>query len=179
VEIAADVVKHARDGNRQALEALSRWAMTIARGRLRGRGVDHRAIEDLSQECIVRLLRALKHLRHDDRLGSLFRMIIDNVVVDYYRKKNVDKKMRYIAPGELARMCARCGNRIELRDESVEILSALRTLPRPTRRLFFLLRALGSKPKEIARRLGISLSAVKRRKVKLAESLDRLLGGRK
>ena len=115
-------------------------------------------VEDLTQETLLRAFRGRDTLREAARMRAWVFGIAHRIVADYYRKSTVDTAGCGDAPDE----CVTSGENVR----EVLIASArcyLETLPRNYRDPVYLAEYEGVPHVDVARRLGLSLSAAKSR----------------
>ncbi|MEX0718529.1 MAG: RNA polymerase sigma factor SigZ [Planctomycetaceae bacterium] len=141
---------------------------------IRRRVADDHAAEDLLQETFLRIHRGIDALADADRLAAWVHRIARNVIVDHYRKTS-ESAVELSDTEPAAAEMDRVGH---LRNEAGSWLEGLiRELPEKYREAVRLAEIEGVPGREVADRLGLSLSGAKSRIQRgrrlLKEALDR------
>jgi RNA polymerase sigma-70 factor (ECF subfamily) len=147
------------------------------RGYIRTRVRDHAAAEDILQDVFVKAQTRAAQLESADRISGWLFLIARNAVIDHFRTS-----------GKKARLTEELPHDLEVQSEeeipALENPEALReafrrlvfTLPEPYREALVLTEYEGLTQKQLADRLGISLSGAKSRVQRAREKLkDALL----
>jgi RNA polymerase sigma-70 factor (ECF subfamily) len=158
------LVGAAREGSREAVEALFRrhWrrlyraAYAICQ--------DAGAAEDIAQEAFLAALRALDRFDRRRPLGPWLDRIAANRAIDHLRARAARPEVLGVEPRPAV------GGALEPHDE---LLRALRALPPDQRAAIVLRHLLGFTPREIARALGLPVGTVNSR---MRRGLDHLAG---
>lgn len=131
------------------------------------RGLNRDEAEDAAQEVFLRLSRHPDFSSLDSAEGYLFETAA-TVAVDHYRRERVRWSDRHTAYDEAthAQPDLSAHRVVEARQELALVLSVLREMPERTRHVVALARLEHMRHAEIARRLGISVSAVEKHLVK-------------
>ncbi len=115
--------------------------------------------EDILQEVFIKIHKNLNNLKDNQTLSGWVFTITRNTITDYYRKKTTKKDVEFNDYLELPEF--------QKKDELKQIkycLNCFRNyLPEKYRQVIELSEFQGIKQKDIAKRLGITLSAVKSR----------------
>jgi RNA polymerase sigma-70 factor (sigma-E family) len=137
---------------------------------------DRNAAEDLVQEAFIRLARSAGRIREPDKAAAYLRSIVLNLARDHNRRGLVSLRHRLPLTDEATTAGADEG--LDLREDQLEVLDALRTLPRQQRNCIALryLEELGVA--EIAATLGISENSVKTHLKRGMAALQVRLGAR-
>jgi RNA polymerase sigma-70 factor, ECF subfamily len=129
---------------------------------------DPQDAEDLLQEVFLRVHTRLEDLRDQERLAPWLYQIARNAVSDYYRRKRTTVELTEQFPAAVEQTAP---------DPAAEIASGLEemiaSLPDPYRETVMLSEIQGLNHKDIAARLGLSLSGVKSRVQRGRELLRR------
>jgi RNA polymerase sigma-70 factor, ECF subfamily len=128
------------------------------RGFIRARVPDNATADDLTQETLLKVYRSRASLREDERLEAWLYRIARRTLIDYYRKRRPSEEL----PASL---------KSESQDEvgairDAVLLSTIRymeQLPNAYRVPLQLSELEGMSMADIAKRLGVSLTAVKSR----------------
>ena len=141
------------------LESL--WIDTSARLRnfIRSRVEDDTAADDLLQEVFIRIHRNIAGLRDHERLESWIYQVAHNVIIDHYRSRRNHTALSDELPDH---------NEFFREPDAAEELSfsirqMVDLLPEPYREALHLTEFEGLSQREVANRLGISLSGAKSR----------------
>ncbi|MDR3511361.1 MAG: sigma-70 family RNA polymerase sigma factor [Caulobacteraceae bacterium] len=159
----------------KTIDALSRRSRTALRRYFERRGLVGADAEDAIQDVFVRLSLRAGIVEATNIDGYLFETAA-SVTIDHFRRRNArflqlhDEFQDDVhAPRE-----ERSAEQVMLAREMLETIAlALRELPERTRAIFLLSRLEGLKRAEIAKRLGLSVSAVEKHLVKAAVHLTR------
>ena len=139
-------------------------------GYIRKRIADPDLAEDILQESLLRATRAGPTLRDEDRLVSWFYSILQNAIVDAYRRRGVERK--YLArvdgeeptaePEDEAALCECLRGLVPtLKPEYAEVIQAIELG--------------GESPEAAAERLGITPNNLKVRRHRARQALRRRL----
>src|SRR5690242_2236161 len=139
-------------------------------GYIRKRVQDPELAEDILQDSLLRAIRGAPELRDETRLLSWFYRVLQNAIVDAYRRRGVEQAHIVVAeapeipaePEDDAELCA-CFERLvpTLKDEYADLIQAVE---------------LGNEPPEqAARRLGITSNNLKVRRHRARQALRRKL----
>jgi RNA polymerase sigma-70 factor (ECF subfamily) len=137
---------------------------------VRRRIADPELAEDILQESLLRAIQAAPTLRHEDRLIPWFRSILQNAIVDAYRRRGVERK--YVDDAELEELPA------ESEDEAVLCTCFQALVPTLKPEYAELIQALdlGREPPEaVAKRLGITPNNLKVRRHRARQALRQRL----
>ncbi len=170
--------RHEVDGESAALEALSRQFRPVLLNYFQRRIGDPAESEDLAQEVFIRMLRRGHVAALEDVRAYLFETA-SSVLMDRLRKRTV----RHSADHETFDSSAHGGEdfpseRVLIGRETLTRASrALLELPERARTVFVLRRLEGLRYRDIARRLGISVSAVEKHMARAIACLTQRMGG--
>jgi RNA polymerase sigma-70 factor (ECF subfamily) len=142
-----------------AIEAIWSHMSADLRKFIRRRVADEHLAEDLLQEVFLRIHRNLARLRGPERLAAWVYQIVRNVVHDHYRNSAAE-------PASLDEMEVeeRRDERSTLRSQAAVWLGELiEEIPEPYRQAITLSEFEGLPQREIAARLGLSISGAKSR----------------
>ncbi len=149
------------------------WAEFAARlGRfIRARVTDPATTEDILQDVFVKIQSRLDHLRTPAHLQSWLYLIARNAIIDHYRRTRATSPLpdSLLAepPRDSAEVC-------ELKDALRQMIEGL---PDAYRDAIVLTEFEGLSQKQLAARLGITLSGAKSRVQRAREQLKRMLLG--
>jgi RNA polymerase sigma-70 factor (ECF subfamily) len=172
-ELAAGLVERVRGGDRAAEDEVAgsyrRRILLMMLSRTRDRAV----AEDLTQETLIAVLRALRagEVREPERLGAFVLGTARNVVNGHFRALGREPAVVPIAP---SMSLVDPEREFEAAEQRARARRALETLEGDDRRLLQLTLVEGLKPGEIADRLGLSAELVRTRK---SRALKRLVEG--
>jgi RNA polymerase sigma-70 factor (ECF subfamily) len=147
------------------------WAEFAAKlGRfIRARVADPATAEDILQDVFVKIQSRLDHLRAPAKLQSWLYLIARNAIIDHYRKtratSELPESLLTEPPEDSSEAC-------ELKDALRQMIDGL---PDVYRDAIVLTEFEGLTQKELADRLGISLSGAKSRVQRAREQLKQLL----
>lgn len=148
----ADLVARAQGGDERALEALV-WL--AAPGVLSAAGAitrDPALAEDAAQEAFLRAFRALPRFRPEGSFRAWVRTIAARTAIDLLRRRKPETSISEFAP-PLARETSR--------DDADLLVSALAALAPIDREILIAREVEGAADLEIARRLGLSVTALR------------------
>lgn len=141
------------------------------RGYIRTRVNDHAAAEDILQDVFLKALRKEHQLQSSAKVEGWLFLIARNAIIDHYRKH----KPSIEVPNDLA---ADTGEEPEP-ENAEELRASFRrmvfSLPEPYREALILTEFEGLTQKQLAERLGISLSGAKSRVQRGREKLKEAL----
>ncbi len=149
------------------------WVEFAARlGRfIRARVADPATAEDILQDVFVKIQSRLDHLRAPAKLQRWLYLIARNAIIDHYRKNHITSEL----PESLL------ANPPHDSPEAYELENALRRmiegLPDAYRKAIVLTQFEGLSQKELAARLGITLSGAKSRVQRARGQLKQMLLG--
>jgi RNA polymerase sigma-70 factor (ECF subfamily) len=140
------------------------------RGYIHSRVSDHAAAEDILQDVFLKALRKKHQLESVKKVEGWLFLITRNAVIDHYRKTKPSVEL----PDELA-----AENENSAYENDDELRAAFRkmvfSLPEPYREALILTEFEGLTQRELAERLGISLSGTKSRVQRGREKLKEAL----
>lgn len=141
------------------------------------KGMTAEEAEDGAQEVFLRLSRNPAFADHAGVEGYLFETAA-SVAVDHFRRRQSRSADRHTAYDEAlhARPVAGADRIVEDRQQLALALTALREMPERTRHVVILARLERMRQAEIARRLGISVSAVEKHLVRGLARLGERIG---
>jgi RNA polymerase sigma-70 factor, ECF subfamily len=136
---------------------------------IRARVSDPATAEDILQDVFVKIQRRLGQLQDPDKLQSWIYLIARNAVIDHYRTRKETVEVPETLPAQPAED-----------DPEIEGLKAsfrrmIYSLPEPYRDALVLTELQGLTQKEMAERLGVSLSGAKSRVQRGREQLKEML----
>ena len=166
-----ELVRCARQGDPEALEELCRGISTSATAVLRRAGATPSELEDVVQDCIVRVLRALKTLKHENRLAALVVLSSRHAWFDHLRRKHKQQELRRVLEQRLARISIRDNSPHKAARLEAALVRAIESMPLRLRKLFFLWKLEGLTTRDIATDLGVCCSTVKNLKLLLLKKL--------
>jgi len=152
-----------RAADHAAVEALSRAFRPALLRYCERRGVPAMDAEDVAQDVFDRLARR-DGVAGIEKLERYLFETAANAVVDYHRRAKVRGRTRQVTYNEAlhAPSDASPETVYAAQEELAEVLLALRELPERTRHIFVLARLENMKQVEIAKGLGLSISAVEK-----------------
>lgn len=138
-----------------------------------------RIVEDLLQECWLRVHRARESYRPGDPVLPWILAIARHTRVDQYRrwKRTSGRESSIDAMAQHPSADPRAG--IEARLEADSILAAMESIPEAQREVLLMLKMSGMSVEEVARATGSSAAAVKQKAHRAYQSVRRSLGLRK
>jgi RNA polymerase sigma-70 factor (ECF subfamily) len=141
-----------------ALETVWNDVASKLRGYVRTRVRDHASAEDILQDVFLKAHTRIGQLQSPEKLEGWLFLIARNAVIDHYRKTKPTEKL----PAEIAAEAdeAEFENAEELRAASRRMIEQL---PAPYGEALMLTEFKGLTQKQLAERLGISLSGAKSR----------------
>jgi RNA polymerase sigma factor (sigma-70 family) len=157
----------ARSADSLTVEGLARQHHGALVRYFRKRGVREEDAEDAVQEVFVRLSRR-QGLSEIERIEGYLFETAANVAIDAHRHNTVRHAESHDVYDDSRHGRPECSSEavFEGQEAIEQILMALRELPDRTRTVFILVRLEHMKQAEIARRLGISVSAVEKQLTK-------------
>lgn len=143
------------EATRSLWEGCSRELLRFIRSRVS----DPVEAEDILQDVFLRIHSGLDHLRDTSRLQSWMYQIVRNAIIDHYRRRRPQTDLSEDLPHE---------DELEFEPDIAESLAPsiremVGSLPEPYRQAILLADFEGLTQKELADRLGISLSGAKSR----------------
>ncbi len=162
----------------EPLETLAREYRPALRRYFGKRADRHADVEDLVQDVLVRLA-----VRGDcdtiEKPEAYLMRTATNVWRDFLRKKRthaVEAHEEYVEGSLLEENGP--ARELEGRQSIDAVLAALGELPKRTRQVFVLCRVEGIRQKSVAKRLGVSVSAVEKHMIRAIAHLTSVLGKR-
>lgn len=174
--MAKEPLSSQRAADHAAVEALSRQFRPALLRYFERRGVRAMDAEDVTQDVFDRLARR-EGVAAIEKLERYLFETAGNAAVDYHRKAKSRGGGRHVAYNETlhAPTDASPERIYSAREELEEVLTVLRELPERTRHIFVLARLENMKQVEIAKGLGLSISAVEKHlRNAMAHLFDRL-----
>jgi len=161
----------------QALVALAKRSRSALLRYFARRGLNREEAEDAFQDVFLRLSRHPAFASLESAEGYLFETAA-SVAVDHFRHARVRSADRHAPYDEAlhARADLAADRIVEGRQELALLVAALREMPERTRHIVMLARLERMRHAEIARRLGISVSAVEKHLVKGLAHLAKCIG---
>lgn len=159
-----------------AVEALSREFRPALVRYFERRGVPAMDAEDVAQDVFDRLARR-QGVAGIEKLERYLFETAANAAVDYHRRAKARGRARQVAYNESLHAPTGASPEITYvaQEELTEVLVALRELPERTRHIFVLARLENVRQVEIARGMGLSISAVEKHlRNAMAHLVDRL-----
>lgn len=163
-----------------AVEALSRAFRPALVRYFERRGVPSMDAEDVAQDVFDRLARR-QGVAGIEKLERYLFETAANAAVDYHRRAKARGRSRQVAYNEALHAPADASPEVifAAQKELADVLVALRELPERTRHIFVLARLENIKQVEIARGMGLSISAVEKHlRIAMAHLFERLEGVR-
>jgi RNA polymerase sigma factor (sigma-70 family) len=146
-----------------AVEAMSRRFRPALMRYFERHGVAAMDAEDMTQEVFDRLVRR-SDVASIERLDRYLFETARNVAIDYHRRAKSRGRGRHLvyqdalhAPIDASPETIYCAN-----EDLHSVMTVLRELPERTRNIFVLVRLENIKQVEVARRMGLSISAVEK-----------------
>lgn len=165
--------------DRDALEEVSKRYRDVLRRYFLRRRLRDLDVEDAVQEVFAKLAQRAG-VADLEKLDAYLFETAANVATDYYRRATVRCVQQHdLYDDALHAIEEFSPERHHLgREELARLLKALNELPERTRHIFVLARLEHMKHPEIAKRLGVSVSAVEKHVVKAASHLVQRIGRR-
>jgi RNA polymerase sigma-70 factor (ECF subfamily) len=147
------------------------WAEFAARlGRfIRARVADPATAEDILQDVFVKIQSRLEQLKDPAKLQSWLYLITRNTIIDHYRARREAVEVAESFPAELLQDDA------EMNELKAAFRRMIYSLPESYRDALVLTEFEGLTQKELAERLGISLSGAKSRVQRGRDQLKQML----
>jgi RNA polymerase sigma-70 factor (ECF subfamily) len=136
---------------------------------IRARVSDPATAEDILQDVFVKIQQRLGQLQDPAKLHSWIYLIARNAVIDHYRTRKETVEVPETLPAEPAETDP------EIEGLKASFLRMIYSLPEPHRDAMVLTELEGLTQKELAERLGISLSGAKSRVQRAREQLKDML----
>ena len=136
---------------------------------IRSRVSDPATAEDILQDVFVKIQQRLGQLRDPAKLQSWIYLIACNAVIDHYRTRKETVEVPETLPAEPAE------NDPEIEGLKASFRRMIYSLPEPYHDALVLTELEGLTQKELAERLGISLSGAKSRVQRAREQLKEML----
>ena len=163
-----------------AVEALSREFRPALVRYFERRGVPSMDAEDVAQDVFDRLARR-QGVAGIEKLERYLFETAANAAVDYHRRAKARGRSRHVAYNEALHAPADASPEVifAAQEELSDVLIALRELPERTRHIFILARLENVRQVEIARGMGLSISAVEKHlRIAMAHLFQRMEGAR-
>jgi RNA polymerase sigma-70 factor (ECF subfamily) len=147
------------------------WAeFTVKLGRfIRARVADPATAEDIRQDVFLKIQSRLDQLKDPARLPSWLYLITRNAIIDHYRTHREAVEVTESFPAEPPQ------DDVEMNELTVVFRRMIYSLPEPYRDALVLTEFEGLTQKELAERLGISLSGAKSRVQRGRDQLKQML----
>lgn len=136
---------------------------------IRARVSDPATAEDILQDIFVKIQQRLGQLQDPAKLQSWIYLIARNAVIDHYRTRKETVELPETLPAEPGE------NDPEIEGLKASFRRMIYSLPEPYRDALVLTELEGLTQKELAERLGISLSGAKSRVQRAREQLKAML----
>ncbi len=133
------------------------------------RVTDHAAAEDILQDLFVKIQGRLNKLQDPAKLQGWLYQIARNAIMDYYRARKETTEVPDSLPAETS------ADDAEMEGLKAAFRRMIYSLPEPYRDALVLTEFEGLTQKELAERLGISLSGAKSRVQRGREQLKQML----
>jgi RNA polymerase sigma-70 factor (ECF subfamily) len=143
----------------------------LVRGILYRMGVEHE-LEDLLQECFIKVWKGLKNFRGESKLKTWITRIAMNTVYDHFRRKGVSIKTTELDDAKLAAVAAEPASE----NEPQSLLKSLQILSVAHREVLVLHIIEENSIEEVAEILGVAAGIVKSRLFHARENLKKILG---
>lgn len=156
--MSLDLVKRARDGDREAFDVVMLASIDRLYGIARLIAQDPDLAEDAVQEALVRCWRDLPSLRDPERFEAWLRRLVLNAVADEFRKRR-----RYQALVRILRSEPGVEDSSRAFADRDELERAFRSLSVDHRTILVLHHYLGMSPTEVGASLGIPAGTAKSR----------------
>lgn len=136
---------------------------------IRSRVPDPTTAEDIQQDVFVKIQQRLGQLQDPAKLQSWIYLIARNAVIDHYRSRKETTEVPETMPAEAPE------NDREIEGLKASFRRMINSLPEPYRTALVLTELEGITQKQLAERLGISLSGAKSRVQRAREQLKDML----
>ena len=137
---------------------------------IRARVTNPATAEDILQDVFLKFQRRLDELRDPAKVQGWLFLVARNAIIDHYRTRKPTSELSESSPVELA-----ATDGIEIEELHVMLRRIIDRLPKPYHEAFVLTAFEGLSQKEVAGRLGISVSGVKSRVHRAREQLKEML----
>jgi len=136
---------------------------------IQARVSDPPAAEDILQDVFVKFQRQFHTFRDVQKIRGWLLLVARNAVIDHYRKRKTTTELPDSLPAEAQE------NVTEMNELKMAFHRIIDSLPEPYREALVLTEFEGMSQKELAKRLGISLSGAKSRVQRAREQLKGML----
>lgn len=137
---------------------------------IRTRVTELATAEDILQDVFLKFQSRLDELRDPAKIQGWLFLVARNAIIDHYRTRKPTSESAESLPVELA-----VTDGIEIEELHVMLRRIIDRLPKPYHEAFVLTAFEGLSQKELARRLGISLSGAKSRVQRARDRLKEML----
>jgi RNA polymerase sigma-70 factor (ECF subfamily) len=171
VDFPKNLVVKAQKGNKKANEGLFRRVSVLSRRLLLNLHCDAQDLDDLLQECSVRILKHLQYLKKSHQFRFLVVICTEHVLIDHIRKKKRKKKIVLCPTDQFKNIAVEECNRKEFEELEQSIMNAVRKMPIEQRWVFFLVKLQEISMRKTADILQVSPSTVRNWHAKLMKRL--------
>lgn len=158
-DIEDGVLESARIGEKASVEKLFNYVIGLA-GRVLASRAPKAEIDDLRQECMVRILRCLPTLSDKSHLRKVVILSAEHALVDHIRKVCVRERIKFLPTDELGHFVVEQFNPVEMEEVEAIVNAALSRMALHLRQTYHLLSVEGLTMKAAAKRLNVSASTV-------------------
>jgi len=137
---------------------------------IRARVADPTTAEDILHDVFVKFQGRLDEFHDPAKIQSWLFLVARNAIIDHYRTRKITSKLSESLPVEQP-----ATDVIEIEELHVMLRRIIDRLPKPYREAFVLTAFEGLSQKELAKRLGISVSGAKSRVQRAREQLKEML----
>lgn len=168
---SADLVRAAQRGDREAYSTLVLRYRSMVVAAILGSVRRGDMVEDLAQECFIKAYAAIGELRQPERFPGWLRQIARHTAADWQRGHRSELRLGDVAEGGAfpAAPAPSPGAGLEDAEEEDAVLAAIAGLREDYREILLLKHLENRSYRQIARMLGMSVSAV-------GEKLSRVRG---
>ncbi|GMV79406.1 MAG: RNA polymerase sigma factor SigE [Planctomycetota bacterium] len=173
-----ELVVKCLEGDLDAFNELVERYQNAARNRAVAIVRDFQAAEDITQEAFVKAYDSIPQIDNPDRFGAWLMTIVQRTALDHLRGKKETMSLESMKEQGFEAQRQTRGLQIEKledREDDVQVLEALRDLRDDYREIIELKHIEGLSYKEIADRLGMTVSAVGEKLSRVRKMLERKL----
>jgi RNA polymerase sigma factor (sigma-70 family) len=176
-DIEDSVLESAKRGDRSCREEVFRYVLALGT-RVLARRTPKTELDDLVQDCALRILRCLPTLRDRSHLRHVVIISAKHAFLDHVRKASVRDRIELLPPDEMGHLALEQPNPLEMEEVEAIVNAALSRMALHLRQSYRLLCGEGLTMKAAAERLNVSASAMRRRSRKLITQFMKSFHGR-
>jgi RNA polymerase sigma-70 factor (ECF subfamily) len=175
-EVLRDLMQRYQQADRAAADELVARVSPMLRRYYYSLTGDPRMVEDLLQDCWLRIHRARQSYRPGDPVLPWIFAIARHTRVDQYRRWKRSAGRESSIDAMQSHPSSDLRTAVEKRLEANSILAVMETIPEAQREVLMMLKVSGMSVEEVARATGSSAAAVKQKAYRAYEAVRRILG---